>query len=208
MCFVLAKLLQNLIDHVIKTSSPLMLPFFKKVFGLAVWQSYFIWRWAVLFKFVGEKKLDFCKQNSAETCKFPSKVNYTPRVFLQCAFSDWGTIHSSLGWFCNAFNYLYSSRSLVRKRAQRHLLGESTLSPLFSGGRKHTVCPAFLPAGSDLLTKGAISAHCDNDMKRTKASPSNSEIQAFGWTGPGRTEKWRQRLSPPGFCYSHSSASL
>lgn len=105
-------------------------------------------------------------------------------------------MHSSLRWFCNAFNYLYSSRALVRKRAQRHLLGESTLSLfltilLFSGGRKHTVCLMLLPAGSDMLTKGAISAHCDRDMNRTEASPSNSEIQAseFSSRKTGEDEK-------------------
>lgn len=86
-------------------------------------------------------------------------------------FRNWGTMHSSLRCFCDAFNYLYSSRSLVRKRVQKHLLGESTLSlflplVLYSGGRKHTVWSVLLPAWWDMLTKRTMSSHCDSDMKQ------------------------------------------
>lgn len=168
-CLTVAKSPQNMIDHVIKTSSPLMQLFFKKVSGLVVWHTYFIWRWAVLFKFVGEERKNkknaaFCKQSSAETCNFPPRSQwYTTGFPLKCCFltfSDRGTIHSSFLWFCNVFNYLYSSRSLVRKRAQRGICLVNQLSPnlfLSSGSRKHTVCTVFLPSGTDMLTGSDLS---------------------------------------------------
>lgn len=138
--------------------------------------------------------MQFSRQSQWNAMDFPLKCWIV-------TFGDWGTIHSSFWWFCNAFNYLYSSRSLVCKRARRGICWVNQLSPnlfLFSGGRKHTVCSVFLPAGSDMLTKGAISAHCDNGMKRTKASLSNSEIQAceFSWTKPGRTESGERDCRP------------
>lgn len=38
----------------------------------------------------------------------------------------------------------------------------------FQWRQKHSVSPVLLPAGSEMLTKGAIATHCDNGMKPTR----------------------------------------
>lgn len=48
-----------------------MQPSFKKVFGLAVWQSYFIWHRSVI-QICWNQSPEQCK-----TCELPAKVNYT-----------------------------------------------------------------------------------------------------------------------------------
>lgn len=85
---------ENMIDHVIKTSSLIDAAIFHEgVWPCRLWQSYFIWR--LKKKKKKKKKLDFCLQNSAETCKFPLQSQWYAMgfcCFLMCR--DWGTIHT------------------------------------------------------------------------------------------------------------------
>lgn len=82
-----AKSLQNMINHVIKTSSPMKQPFIKKVLGLNECLAV-IFHLALsnINQISWKKDHDFCEQIYAEICKFSSKVNDRPWGFQNIAF--------------------------------------------------------------------------------------------------------------------------
>lgn len=154
MCFVLAKLLQKYDRSCHKNLIPVDVFFLKKVFGLAVWQPYFIWRWAVLFKFVGE--LISVSKIVQRRASFPPKSTIRYKVLwhsvIEAPYTEaWD------GFVMHLIIYILLGR--LSAEEARGICCVNQLSPrlfLFSGGRKHTVSPVFLPAGSHMLTKAPL----------------------------------------------------
>jgi hypothetical protein len=104
---------------------------------------------------------------------FPAKVNDRPASLWE----PYDPLGLRLAWVANTVNYPYSS-ALGHGRIHRHLLAgsRSALSPsLLSGGIKWAVCPLFLPAGSDMRTRGVIATCRGNNTRWTKASLIPSE---------------------------------
>lgn len=116
------------------------------------------------------------KKKSAERRRFPSKVNDT--------FGDWGPMHRSPRWFCNAFKWCIDSRGICwvnQLSPRRSLFGSA--NTLFA------LC-------SFLLGQICWLRRSDNGMKPTKASAGYAEPQAFefGWTKK-KTEKGSKEMS-------------